>query len=59
MVLTMGTSAIAQDKTAEVDRLLSWTTADMPGCVCAVAQNKQVIMNRVLTVRLEHSPERP
>src|SRR5689334_12488164 len=36
----------AQDKTAEIDKIFSWTNATSPGCVCAVAKDGQVVYNK-------------
>ncbi len=39
-------SVFAQDKTAEVDKIFSWATANTPGCACAVSQNGKVVINQ-------------
>ncbi|KIC90756.1 serine hydrolase domain-containing protein [Flavihumibacter solisilvae] len=44
--LHAGTSAFAQDKTGEIDKVFGWATATGPGCVCAVSQHGKVIANR-------------
>ncbi|WP_210489141.1 serine hydrolase domain-containing protein [Rufibacter aurantiacus] len=38
--------ALAQNKTAEVDKVFSWASKETPGCVCAVSQNGKVVVNR-------------
>ncbi|RPD49068.1 serine hydrolase [Paracnuella aquatica] len=40
------TTAFAQDKNAEIDKIFSWIEKDAPGCVCAVSQNGQIVANR-------------
>ena len=40
------TTLLAQDKTAEIDKIFEWATATTPGCACAVTQNGKVIINR-------------
>lgn len=40
------TTCVAQDKTAGIDKIFSWTTPTTPGCVCAVSQNGKLIANR-------------
>jgi CubicO group peptidase (beta-lactamase class C family) len=42
----LGLSALAQDKSAEVDKIFSWVEPTAPGCVCAVAQNGKMVLNR-------------
>ncbi len=44
--LFLGTSAIAQDKTNEIDKIFSWVNQNEPGCICAVSQDGKVIVNR-------------
>lgn len=44
--LTFGTAALAQDKTAQIDRIFSFATAETPGCAVGVSQNGTVIANR-------------
>jgi Beta-lactamase len=38
--------ADAQDKTAEIDKIFSWVTPNMPGCVAAASQHGKMIVNR-------------
>jgi CubicO group peptidase (beta-lactamase class C family) len=45
-VVLVGTSAHAQDKTAEIDKIFSWVKPDMPGCVAAASQDGKVTINR-------------
>ncbi len=40
------TPAYAQDKTAEVDKIFSWTKPSDPGCAVAASQNGKVVVNR-------------
>ena len=42
----INSSAFAQDKTNEIDKIFSWAKQNEPGCVCAVSQNGKVILNR-------------
>ena len=44
--LFISTSAIAQDKTNEIDKIFSWVNENEPGCICAVSQNGKVLANR-------------
>jgi CubicO group peptidase (beta-lactamase class C family) len=44
--LLVGTTAFAQDKTGEIDKIFSWATPSTPGCAVAVSQNGKVIVNR-------------
>ena len=46
LVCLVATTIFAQDKTADIDKIFSWTTPTAPGCVCAVAQNGKIILNR-------------
>jgi CubicO group peptidase (beta-lactamase class C family) len=41
-----GATLYAQDKTADIDKIFSWTTPSAPGCVCAVSQNGKIVVNR-------------
>ena len=41
-----GTSAYAQDKTGEVDKIFSWANPTTPGCVVAASLNGKVVVNR-------------
>jgi len=43
LVCLVATTIFAQDKTADIDKIFSWTTPTAPGCVCAVAQNGKII----------------
>ena len=45
-VLLVATSAHAQDKSSEIDKILNWVTPDMPGCVAAASQHGKLIVNR-------------
>lgn len=40
------TTAFAQDKTAEVDKIFSWTKPNEPGCSVAVSQNGKIVVNK-------------
>jgi CubicO group peptidase (beta-lactamase class C family) len=44
--LLVGTPAYAQDKTAEVDKIFSWTKPNEPGCAVAVSQNGKLVVNK-------------
>src|SRR5262245_61250365 len=44
--LLVGTTADAQDKTSEIDKIFSWTTPSTPGCTVAVSQNGKLVVNR-------------
>jgi len=46
LVCLVATTIFAQDKTADIDKIFSWATPTAPGCVCAVAQNGKIILNR-------------
>lgn len=46
LAVLLGPSARAQEKTSEIDKLFSWATPENPGCVCAVSQNGQMVVNR-------------
>jgi len=46
IALFLGTTACAQDKTSEIDKIFKWTSPTAPGCVCAVSQNGKVVVNR-------------
>ena len=43
LVCLVATTIFGQDKTADIDKIFSWTTPTAPGCVCAVAQNGKII----------------
>src|SRR5687767_13019997 len=45
-VLLIGTAANAQDRTAQVDRIFNFATAETPGCAVGVSQNGTVLVNR-------------
>jgi len=45
-VLLVGTSAYAQDKTSEIDKVFSWVTPNAPGCAVSVSQNGKAVVNR-------------
>ena len=44
--LTFSSSALAQDKTAQIDRIFSFATAETPGCAVGVSQNGTMVANR-------------
>jgi CubicO group peptidase (beta-lactamase class C family) len=44
--LVVSTTAYAQDKTSEIDKIFGGATPTTPGCVCAVSQNGKVVVNR-------------
>lgn len=44
--LTFSTAALAQDKTAQIDGIFSFATAETPGCAVGVSQNGTVVANR-------------
>jgi CubicO group peptidase (beta-lactamase class C family) len=44
--LLIATPAFAQDKTAEVDKIFSWTKPNEPGCAVAVSQNGKIVVNK-------------
>lgn len=46
IALFFATPAFAQDKTAEVDQIFSWTKPNEPGCVVAVSQHGKLIVNK-------------
>src|SRR5687768_197388 len=46
IALLLTTSASAQDKTAEVDKIFSWVKPGMPGCVAAASQDGKLTVNR-------------
>lgn len=41
-----GAPAHAQDKTAEIDKIFSWVTPGMPGCIVAVSHKGKLVANR-------------
>ena len=45
LILT-GKPAYAQDKTAEVDKIFSWTKSNEPGCSVAVSQNGKLVVSK-------------
>jgi CubicO group peptidase (beta-lactamase class C family) len=44
--LLVGTPAYAQDRTAEIDKILSFATPETPGCAVGVSQHGKVVVNR-------------
>jgi CubicO group peptidase (beta-lactamase class C family) len=44
--LLIATPAFAQDKTAEIDKIFSWTKPNEPGCAVAVSQHGKLVVNR-------------
>ena len=44
--LLIATTAYAQDKTVEVDKIFSWTKPNEPGCAVAVSQNGKIVVNK-------------
>lgn len=42
----IATPAFAQDKTAEIDKIFSWTKPNEPGCAVAVSQNGKIVVNK-------------
>ncbi len=44
--LCIGTPALAQDRTAAIDRMFDWVTVGSPGCVVAASHNGQRVVNR-------------
>jgi CubicO group peptidase (beta-lactamase class C family) len=44
--LVAGPRAQAQDRSAEIDQIFSWTMPTTPGCACVVSQNGKVVVNR-------------
>ena len=44
--LVVVTSAHAQDKTAEIDKIFGWVGPGMPGCVAAASRQGKLIVNR-------------
>jgi len=45
IAFVVSTTAYAQNKTSEIDKLFSWATPATPRCVCAVSQNGKVVVN--------------
>src|SRR5688500_1699222 len=43
---TCGTAALAQDRTAQIDRIFNFATAETPGCAVGVSQRGNVVVNR-------------
>jgi CubicO group peptidase (beta-lactamase class C family) len=41
-----GATAVAQDKTAAIDRIFSWATPATPGCAVAASQDGRLVVNR-------------
>ena len=46
VALLTGTNTYAQDRNSEVDKIFNWTKPAEPGCVCAIAQNGKMVVNR-------------
>jgi CubicO group peptidase (beta-lactamase class C family) len=46
IALLIATPAFAQDKTAEVDKIFSWTKPNEPGCAVAVSQSGKIVVNK-------------
>jgi CubicO group peptidase (beta-lactamase class C family) len=46
MLSAFGLSAYGQDKSADIDKIFSWTSPTTPGCQCAVSQNGKLMLNR-------------
>ena len=44
--LLVGSTALAQDKTTEIDKIFSWATPATPGCAVAVSQHGKLVVNR-------------
>jgi CubicO group peptidase (beta-lactamase class C family) len=44
--LLVSTSAYAQDKTGEIDKIFSWATPTTPGCVVAASHHGKLLVNR-------------
>ena len=44
--LLVATSADAQDKTGEIDKIFAWATPNAPGCAVAVSENGKLVVNR-------------
>ena len=44
--LLVGVPAYAQDNAAEIDRIFAWATPNVPGCVVAVSQHGEMVVNR-------------
>lgn len=46
-LVSMGaTTASAQDKTTEIDKIFNWVAPDGPGCVVAALQHGKIVVNR-------------
>lgn len=46
MAFVIGTTACAQGKTPDIDKIFKWTSPTAPGCVCAISQNGKLVVNR-------------
>jgi CubicO group peptidase (beta-lactamase class C family) len=46
VALLASAPAYGQDKTAEVDKIFSWTKPNEPGCAVAVSQNGKLVVNK-------------
>lgn len=44
--LLFNTSAHAQDRTKEIDKIFSWVTPGMPGCAVAASQHGELVVSR-------------
>src|SRR5262245_55127783 len=45
-VLFLAGATVAQDKTAEIDKIFSWVKPNDPGCAVAASQNGKVVVNK-------------
>lgn len=46
LIAGSGLTTLAQDQSAEIDKIFSWVTPGTPGCVCAVSQDGNQVANR-------------
>lgn len=46
LITGSGLTTVAQDKSAEIDKIFNWVTPGTPGCICAVSQNGTQVANR-------------
>lgn len=44
--LVCSVKLLSQETTKEIDKIFNWASPDMPGCVCAVSQNGELLVNR-------------
>ena len=42
------TIAPAQDKSSEVDKILSWASSETPGCIVAISQNGKMVYKKAV-----------